>query len=427
QNVRSVIIALSKISREEIQQIVKTCQQFHLECRIVPQTSYLWSSPTLPLELREVDISDLLGREIIRIDGKEMQEYFGDKKILITGAGGSIGSEFVKMLFQAHPRELLLVDNCEHNLYEIQQGFAEHLADTKVIGYLCDVTHRQELEKIFKRHRPDIVYHAAAYKHVPTLEYYYTQGIYNNILGTKIAADLALEYHVGCFVLISSDKAIRPTSMMGATKRVAELYTQSLGGGATRFISVRFGNVLNSKGSVVPLFKKQFEAGIALTVTDPEATRYFMDVSEAVCLILQATLLGSDSEIFVLDMGKPIKIIDLAQAIAQLMGISSDKVPIKFIGLRPGEKLKEEIQLESEQAIPTRHKKIKIWRTVNGSGSIGKAVEELLGLVNQGALREEVIQRLKQMIPEYQPWFPQETVCVGIKQEPPVSVENNAF
>ncbi len=407
-----VIIALSEASGEDIKAITKVCRQLGTACRIVPHIASLVAPQLLPLKLRDVDASDLLGREIVQVDLGKIRDFFRNKTVLITGAGGSIGSEIVKILFQASPRELVLVDNCESNLYDIQLEFGENHSETKITSYLCDVTHRQELEKIFKRHQPQIVYHGAAYKHVPLLEHYFVQGILNNILGTKVTADLALRYAAERFVFISSDKAIRPTSLMGATKRIAELYTQSLGGSDTRFMSVRFGNVLNSKGSVIPLFKKQLEAGTALTVTDPEVKRYFMDVSEAVCLILQATLLGSNSEIFVLDMGRPIKIVDLARDLGQLMGLRPEEVPIKFIGLRPGEKLEEEIELETEQALPTPYKKIKIWKVLkNPDSSIAREIEGLFNLINLGASREEVIQKMKAMVPEYQPWFPKETTA----------------
>lgn len=412
KKVDEVIIALASISREEIREITTTCRTLGVPCRIMPHLVNVLSSQ--PLKLRQVDASDLLGREIVQVDFGKIRHFFREKTVLITGAGGSIGSELVRILFQAHPKEIVLIDNSENNLYEIQMEFSEHFSDTQITSYLCDVTQRQELEKIFKRHHPDIVYHGAAYKHVPLLEHYFVQGIFNNILGTKNAADLALEYQAQSFVLISSDKAIRPTSLMGATKRIAELYTQSLSGGKTRFMSVRFGNVLNSKGSVVPLFKKQLEAGMPLTVTDPEMKRYFMDLSEAVCLILQATLLGSDSEVFVLDMGRPIKIVDLARDLGQLMGLRPEEVPIKFTGLRPGEKLEEEIELANEEAIPTTHKKIKIWRNLQGpSFRIAAEIEELLEDAGRGASREDVIQKIKGMVPEYQPWFPKEIAPIN--------------
>jgi len=411
-----VVIALSEADGEQIKQITTICRDLDVACRIVPQLSSLFTPKLLPLNLREVDATDILGRDIVQVDQEKMKSFFEDKSVLITGAGGSIGSEIVKLLVQINVKELILVDNCENNLYEIQTELAGTPSGTKVRGYLCDVTHKRELEAIFEQHKPDVVYHGAAYKHVPLLEEYFSQGIRNNVLGTKTVADLSLKYNVQSFILISSDKAIRPKSLMGATKRIAELYIQSLVGGNTRFIAVRFGNVLKSKGSVVPLFKKQLETGRELTITHPDMTRYFMDISESVCLIVQATLLGSSSEIFVLDMGKPIKIVDLAYGLAQLMGIPSNEVRIKYIGLRPGEKLEEEIESDCEQAIPTTHKKIKIWESLNKPlAHVTQEIEELLLLIQENISRKEAISKIQKIVPEYQAWFSENDSAADLK------------
>lgn len=403
KNVQEVIIALSKITPETLKEIAGICHNLHLELRILPQTSFFISPQILPMKLRGVDASDLLGRDILQVDIPGIRQFFRDKKILITGAGGSIGSEIAKTLAHTQPRELVLLDISENNLYEIQNYFQENPVEAAVSYYLADVKNPQEIERIFASHRPDIVYHGAAYKHVPLGEQFYKEGILNNILGTKVAADLALEYGVQTFILISTDKAIRPRSIMGAGKRIAELYIQSLKGQGTRFLSVRFGNVLSSRGSVVPLFKRQLQEGSPITVTHPDVKRYFMDLSEAVFLILEATRLGSDFETFVLDMGKPIKIVDLAYSLAQLMGIPQDQVTVKYVGLRPGEKLEEELELDSETAIPTQHSKIKIWRSTHqpSAKDLWKGMEDLLQLVQEDAPRSEILQKLKDIVPEY--------------------------
>lgn len=408
KKVEEVIIALAKAEARDMREIIQKCQALNLPCRIVPTVSSFFSPQAIPLKLRPADVSDLLGRELLRADIQGIQGFIKGKRVLVTGAGGSIGSELCKIIFQNNPEELILVDNSESSLYEIEMELTAHPAGPSVINYLRNTANEKDMRKIFQRHKPQIIYHAAAYKHVPLMEVHYAEGITNNVLGTKNIADLALEFGAECFVLISTDKAIRPTSMMGATKRVCELYSQSLRGKKTRFLAVRFGNVFNSKGSVVPLFRKQIEMGGPVTVTDPDVTRYFMDVSEAVYLILQASILGQDSEIFVLDMGIPVKIADLARDLIKLMGIPVERMPIKFTGLRPGEKLEEELELGSETAVSTSHQKIKIWKPHRQlSGDVRKQIQELIISVEQGASREKVIRLLKEIVPEYTPWNPQ--------------------
>lgn len=398
-----VIIALTESPAEQIRGIIQTCKELRLPCRILPQTSSMIPATMLPAKLRPVDISDLLGRELVHTDQTGIQDFVRDKVILVTGAGGSIGSELVSLLFEHHPRELVLIDESENSLYDIEMELKARPSQTQVHCYLRDVSRREDIQPIFEKHKPQVIYHAAAHKHVPLVELNFAKGILNNILGSKTMADLAVDFHAETFVLISTDKAINPTSIMGTTKRISELYTQSLKG-KVRFLAVRFGNVFNSRGSVVPLFKKQIESGGPVTITHPDVTRYFMDISEAVYLILQATIMGTHSEIFVLDMGQPIKIVDLAKDLIQLAGLNPKIFPIRFTGLRPGEKLEEELQLNSELAIPTAHKKIKIWRSAQKNHyDVGKGIEELLSLVTSGASRDAVIHKLKEIVPEYHP------------------------
>lgn len=403
-----VIVALGKADAKHMREIIQKCQTLNLPCRVVPTVSSFFSPQTIPLKLRPADVSDLLGRELLQADIQGIQGFLKGKRVLVTGAGGSIGSELCKVIFQNHPEELIMVDNAESSLYDIEMELSAHPVGPSLVNYLRNTANEKEMRKIFERHKPQIIYHAAAYKHVPLMEVHCAEGITNNVLGTKNVSDLAAEFNAECFVLISTDKAIRPTSIMGATKRVCELYAQSLRGKKTRFLAVRFGNVFNSKGSVVPLFRKQIEMGGPVTVTDPDVTRYFMDISEAVYLILQASILGQDSEIFVLDMGKSVKIADLARDLIKLMGIPPERMPIKFTGLRPGEKLEEELELGSETAVPTAHQKIKIWKPQRElSADVRKEVQELISAVREGATREKIIRHLKAIVPEYNPWNPQ--------------------
>jgi len=406
KNVDSVIIALSEASGEAIKTIIRECRRLGLPCQIVPRMTPLATPRAMPVRLKDVDVADLLGRTLVHADIDGIQHYFRDKRVLITGAGGSIGAELAEMIYQNHPREMILVDNSESNLYEIETQLRGRDVGTTVYCYLRNVRNEVELEKLFQQHKPEIIYHAAAYKHVPMLETHYAEGVLNNVLGTKTVADLAVRFEAETFVLISTDKAIRPSSIMGATKRICELYTQGLRGGKTKFLAVRFGNVFNSRGSVVPLFRRQIERGGPLTITDQEVTRYFMDLSEAVFLILQATLLGSESEIFVLDMGQPVKIVDLARNLILLMGLSPDDIPIKYIGLRPGEKLEEEIEMKSEKLLPTAHEKIRIWKSqVAPDQQFMTRLEGLMSLICSGAPRDKVIQSMREIVPEYQPWI----------------------
>ena len=405
RKVDQIIIAKPDASSEEIKEILAACRKLKIPCRIAPAAASVFSPAVLPLKLRAVEVSDLLGRRVAPPDLEGIQHFIREKRVLITGAGGSIGSQLARTVFENHPRELILLDNSESNLYDIETDLRGKPSQTEVFSYLRSIAEAEGMRKVFERHKPQLVCHAAAYKHVPLMEIHYGAGILNNVLGTQITADLAAAFEAECFVMISTDKAINPRSIMGATKRIAELYIRSLKNSKTRFLSVRFGNVFESRGSVVPLFKKQIEQGGPVTITDPEMTRYFMDISEAVFLVLQAAILGRDSEIFVLDMGEPVRILDLAQNLIHLAGLKPGEIPIKFVGLRPGEKLEEELELDAEKAVATPHRKIKIWKspeTVNGR--ITSQIEALIALVREGAGREAVTAKLKEIVPEYSPF-----------------------
>ncbi len=400
-----VIIALPESSGEKIREIMEKIRKLNLHCRILPRTPAHLPRKLLPLRLKEVEISDLLGRELVRVEMSLIEGFFRNKCVLITGAGGSIGGELVRNIARFNPKKIVIADNSESSLYEIQSEISKEIPVPLVV-YLKDTKDFEGLKEAFDIHRPEIVYHAAAYKHVPVVEEHYLDGILNNVLGTKNVADLCQKFEVETFVLISTDKAICPRSIMGATKRIGELYAQQLSSGKTHMMAVRFGNVFNSRGSVVPVFKKQIEEGGPVTVTHPEVTRYFMDISEAVFLILQATIMGKNSEIFVLDMGQPIKIVELAKNLMQLMGVTEKQIPITFTGLRPGEKIHEELELKGETMLPTRHDKIKIWKPPFMKTDVASQIESLLESVQNKDPLEIIQKKLKLIVPEYEPWSP---------------------
>lgn len=403
----ALIIALTEVSGQTIQTILSEGRRLDLICRIMPRMANILPPQIVPLQLKEVDVADLLGRSLVKADAGRLENFLAGKRILITGAGGSIGSELARRIHEHHPHEIVLVDQSESNLYEIEMELAASAASgVRVVPYLRDIRDRAALEKVFSSHRPEIVYHAAAYKHVPLLEHHVAEGILNNVLGTRNAADLAAQFESEKFVMVSTDKAIRPSSVMGATKRIGELYLQTMSSAKTQFMAVRFGNVFNSRGSVVPLFRSQIERGGPVTVTHPDVKRYFMDISEAVFLILEASRIGGGKRIFVLDMGDPLRIADLARNLMQLMGAAPDQIPIRYIGLRPGEKLEEEIQMKGERLIPTECSKIQIWEAPVTDADFRKKMEFLLKQASLGSDRDAILRALCSAVPDYQPWRP---------------------
>jgi FlaA1/EpsC-like NDP-sugar epimerase len=358
-NIDLIVIAMPTASSQQIQQIVSFCEQAEVPFRIVPSITDLASGRITVDSLRNVSLEDLLGREHVQLDVNNISMCVRDKVVVVTGGAGSIGSELCRQIANFAPRCLLIVDSSEFNLYTIDM----ELSNNKQLHYipiLQDITDRDGIHRLMQHYKPDIVFHAAAYKHVPMLEHQIRIAIRNNVLGTQILAEEASAAGVGQFIMVSTDKAVHPTNIMGASKRLAEIFCQNFASHSkTRFITVRFGNVLGSAGSVVPLFKKQLTNGGPITVTHPEVTRYFMTISEAAQLILQATTLGSGGEIFVLDMGQPIKIQYLAEQIIRLAGLKvGEDIQIVYTGLRPGEKLYEELFHESEALLQTPHNKI---------------------------------------------------------------------
>ena len=357
-------------------------------------------------QIHNVKIEDLLGREVIQMNNKRIGEEISGKVILVTGAAGSIGSEIVRQLIAYFPAKLVLVDQAESALYDLEYELAGKVpTNVQLIVNVADVSDTRRISKIFKNHRPDIIFHAAAYKHVPLMENNPYEAIKTNVIGTRILAELAAEVGVDKFVMVSTDKAVNPTNVMGATKRLAEMYTQSMNqleGVKTKFIATRFGNVLGSNGSVIPLFKKQIERGGPMTVTHPEITRYFMTIPEACELVLEAATMGQGGEVFVFDMGESVKIIDLAKKMITLSGLRVDKdIEIRYTGLRPGEKLYEELLNNDENTLPTHHPKILIAEVNTPSYAYMEvATNDLNHLLSSGT-NNSIVAKIKEIIPEY--------------------------
>ena len=324
----------------------------------------IFSTDQRPRQDRRFELSELLGRLPINLDTPELQRFLAGKRVLVTGAGGSIGSEICRQAMRFCPQRMLLVERAENNLFEIDRELREAWLGADIRPYLADVCDAKRLNQIFAAEAPQVVFHCAAHKHVPMMELNACEAVRNNVFGTKTAADAALAATAQAFVLVSTDKAVNPSSVMGATKRVAELYVQSLNVPTrTRFAAVRFGNVLGSSGSVVPIFQKQIEAGGPVTVTHPEMRRYFMTIPEASQLVMQAGAIGKGGEVFVLDMGEPVKILDLARELIRRNGMIPDQdIAIRFSGIRPGEKLYEELARDDEQTRPTAHEMIRVWQ-----------------------------------------------------------------
>ena len=386
---------------------MERCKKSGIPFKTVPGMGELIDGKVTIRAIREVAYRDLLGREVVRLDEERIGGYLKDARVMVTGAGGSIGSELCRQICRFHPRSLVLYENAESPLYEIDIELKGGFPGIKIVPVLGDIRNQGQLDKAFSAHRPRVVFHAAAYKHVPMMEIHPWKAVMNNILGTRNVIDTSSRYGVSRFVLVSTDKAVRPTNVMGASKRVAELLTQNQNGcglSRTRYMTVRFGNVVGSVGSVVPLFRKQIEKGGPVTVTHPEVTRYFMTIPEACQLILQAGAMGEGGEIFILDMGTPIKIVDMARDLIRLSGFEPDvDIEIVFVGLRPGEKLYEELITEGEGVVPTTHEKIMVLRGKPcDQALLNGAVESLSGLA-QEQHNAGIKAKLVQVVEDYRP------------------------
>jgi FlaA1/EpsC-like NDP-sugar epimerase len=399
-----IMLATQHASAAEMQSLIELCEQTGKPLHTVPQLENLVAGQVTINQLRPVSIEDLLGRNPVTLDWQSIVGGLAERVVLVTGAGGSIGSELCRQVITARPRRLVMVDNCEFNLYRLEMEFAQIAPPVALERYLIDVGDRIGMDALFRRERPQIVFHAAAYKHVPMLENQVRAAVRNNVFGTATVAECADRWHCERFVLISTDKAVNPANVMGATKRIAEVLCQSLAeGSATRFITVRFGNVLGSAGSVVPLFQRQIEQGGPITVTDPEIERYFMTIPEACQLIMQAAVIGDGGEIFVLDMGEPVKIRYMAEQMIRLAGrVPGRDIEIRYVGLRPGEKLFEELFYDVEDLIETAHPKIRTARRQPIAADDVQRVFEDLRLALQRSDTQVMLDCMRRLVPQWQ-------------------------
>ncbi len=366
-DIDKVVIAIPSLAQNKLKELYDISIESGVDVQIMPNIDDVLTGKKQVSYLKNIDLEDLLGREPVRLDSKGIRDTINSKTILITGAGGSIGSEIVRQISSFGPSTVLLLGHGENSIYTINNEMKNKFKDGHItfVPIIADIQDRERILKIFEKYKPDVVYHAAAHKHVPLMEANPSEAIKNNIFGTKNVAEASAEYGVGSFVMISTDKAVNPPNIMGATKRWAEMIVQNLASRSnTKFVAVRFGNVLGSRGSVIPLFKQQIEKGGPVTVTHPDITRYFMTIPEASRLVIQAGVLAKGGEVFVLDMGKPVKIVDLAKNVIELAGYSIDEIGIEFTGLRPGEKMYEELLNENEVSEAQVHEMIYVGKAV---------------------------------------------------------------
>jgi len=403
RNIDEIAIAIPSASTRQLRRVIEHCRGANLRFSTIPDLVDIASGKVSVSQMREVDINDLLGREPVTLDLDLISSFIKDKTVLITGAGGSIGSEMCRQVGPFQPKALLLLEQAENGVFFIERELQESFPQMDCRPIICDCTDQKRLEHVFARYRPNVVIHAAAHKHVPLMEINPGEAIKNNVRGTRTVAQAAHKFHAANFVLISTDKAVNPTSIMGSSKRLAEMSIQCLNvHSRTDFVTVRFGNVLGSDGSVIPIFRQQIAAGGPVTVTHPEMRRYFMTIPEASQLVLQAATMGRGGEVFVLDMGEPVKIVDLARDLITLSGFRpNEDIEIQFTGVRPGEKLFEELALTGEDMQPTRHPKIFIWKNVSpDQTALDNTIAELLAVADDGDY-QAIIKLIKRVVPEY--------------------------
>jgi FlaA1/EpsC-like NDP-sugar epimerase len=404
-SIEEMIIALPYGSKE-IREAVEFGRKAKIKkIKILPSIGDLISGEIPLAKLKDIEIEDLLGREPVELDKKLIADFIKGKVVLITGAAGSIGSELSKQVASFSPSLLLILDQDETGIFNLFNALSEKFPKQEIKSIICDIRDEEKIKRIFQEFKPQIVFHAAAYKHVPLMEEHPDEAVKNNVFGTEIVAKAALESNCEKFIFISTDKAVNPSSIMGATKRIGEMICQVLNKkGKTKFISVRFGNVLDSRGSVIPIFKEQIKSGGPVTVTHPEMKRYFMLNSEACLLVMEAGAIGQGGEVFVLDMGKPIKILDLAKEMIKLAGFEPDKeIPITFIGSRPGEKLFEEVLSAEEGTFATKYQKILIAKLKGpDEEKLRVGLEKLKEVIKIGK-KDEIIKIFKELIPSYSP------------------------
>jgi FlaA1/EpsC-like NDP-sugar epimerase len=404
QKIDEVLIAIPSASGHQMIHVLHCCHEAGLSCKTIPALSGLIQGHGLANQIREVAVEDLLNRTAVQLDESRIRAKLGGKVVVITGAAGSIGSELCRQIARFQPLAIVAYDVSETPLFHLEQEMRYTCPDVPFHAEIGSIQNARRLAEVFVRYRPTALYHAAAYKHVPVMEAQLFEAIENNVLGTWNVAVTAAAHGITDFVMISSDKAVRPTSVMGTTKRLAELLIHSLQTNGTNYVSVRFGNVLGSNGSVIPIFKKQIAAGGPVLVTHPEMQRYFMTVAEAAQLVLQASTMGKGGEIFVLDMGRPVKIVDLARNLILLSGLRPDRdIQIHFTGIRPGEKLYEEVSTTAENMLPTYHDKVRIFA---GNGVPVEGMEPHIEVIRDLCLRRnarQLVLELKALVPDYNP------------------------
>ncbi|WP_025124771.1 polysaccharide biosynthesis protein [Myroides odoratimimus] len=401
-----IIISIQNITRERLNDISEVLEKLPVKIKIIPPATDWLDGSYTNKQIKELKIDDLLGRKAIQLDNPIIGKEIDDKVVLITGAAGSIGSEIARQVARFNFKKLILVDHAESPLYDVQQTMVSNKCND-IIYVVGNIRDAKKMESLFELYRPNLVYHAAAYKHVPLMESFPYEAIHTNVKGTKVIADLSVQFGVSKFVMVSTDKAVNPTNVMGATKRAAELYVSTLkDNGITSFIVTRFGNVLGSNGSVIPLFKRQIDAGGPLTVTHQDITRFFMTIPEACQLVLEASIMGNGGEIFVFDMGKSMKIFDLAKRMIRLSGYNyPEDIDIKITGLRPGEKIFEELLANDENTVKTHHEKIMIAKVRNQDLDVVKAnLEMMCNYVCENEGQDDVeylVKQLKIIVPEF--------------------------
>jgi FlaA1/EpsC-like NDP-sugar epimerase len=415
KNIAKLILMNEQLTSIDKKLVIEKCLQLGIKVLTVPPSDQWTSGKLSSNQIQALKIEDLLQREPIVINNSQVSKDLEGKRVLVTGAAGSIGSEIVRQVLSYSPEMVILCDQAESDLHEMQLDVEEKFPGIKIRVFIGNIREYRRMEIMFNTFRPQVVFHAAAYKHVPMMEHHPSEAIMTNVLGTRHLADLAVAYNAQKFVMISTDKAVNPTNIMGASKRIAEMYVQSLSGRTiennevngfdhssnTKFITTRFGNVLGSNGSVIPRFREQIQKGGPVTVTDPEITRFFMTIPEAVQLVLEAGTMGTGGEIFIFDMGKPVRIVDLAKKMIRLAGLVPDEdIRIVYTGLRPGEKLYEELLNKEEKTLPTHHEKIKIARVIPCSWQTRHDIEDLIEFcTNEDG--DELVKKMKRLVPEF--------------------------
>jgi FlaA1/EpsC-like NDP-sugar epimerase len=403
-NIDHVVISIAQASRQDFRRILDICNKIPIKARVIPGLYEILQDKLKISRIRDVEIEDLLGREQVQLDEKSLHNLLTGKTIVVTGAGGSIGSELARQAAQFNPAQLLLIERAECALFNIDREIRSSFPELSIYPLVGDIGDEARMRSIFSYYRPQVILHAAAHKHVPMMESNTVEAVKNNVLGTYTLGVLAGEFNVEAFVLISTDKAVRPTSVMGATKRIAELIVQDLNRSyQTRYVAVRFGNVIGSAGSVIPIFREQILKGGPVTVTDPNMVRYFMTIPEASQLVLQAGAIGQGGEIFVLDMGEPVRILDLAKQTIRLSGLQPyEDIDIVFTGVRPGEKLFEELEVNGEELTKTLHPKIFIGQIANYPPELMREALEKLRVLTKSGWGQELRRTMHDFLPESQ-------------------------